>query len=148
MERLAAAARRSLELDCRPDADAPPPDKYTGEDRPSFRQRQHFQARFGGGALGFWGGLRIRGSDYWYSARRRLGPTFLPLTRPRLLQAAVLGALSVMLVDRACRVPFIRLEPACSTLFELWCAHLGCVQTPLHCLLATPICAARFGAAA
>lgn len=35
-------------------------------------------------------------------------------------QAAVLGALSVLLVDRSCRVPFIKLEPACATLFTLW----------------------------
>jgi hypothetical protein len=46
------------------------------------------------------------------------------LRRP-LLQAAVLGALSVMLVDRTCREPFVTMEPACATLFALWCAGPG-----------------------
>lgn len=35
------------------------------------------------------------------------------------LQANVLGALSVMLIDRQCRVPFVKLEPACTTLFTM-----------------------------
>jgi hypothetical protein len=35
------------------------------------------------------------------------------------LQACVLGALSVLIVDRACRQPLIAAEPSCGTLFEL-----------------------------
>jgi hypothetical protein len=41
-------------------------------------------------------------------------------TAPALAQATVLGCLSVLLVDRACRAPFIELEPACATLFAFW----------------------------
>lgn len=40
-----------------------------------------------------------------------------------VFQAAVLGALSVLLVDRECRKPLIALEPGCDTLFSL-CANL------------------------
>lgn len=35
------------------------------------------------------------------------------------MQACVLGALSVLIVDRACRQPLIAAEPSCATLFEL-----------------------------
>jgi len=77
VEVLVEAARRSLTLECCADTAGVPLDQYTGQQRPTFSQRQHFQA-------------------------------------------AVLGALSVLLVDRACRVPFIQLEPACATLFQLW----------------------------
>lgn len=36
-----------------------------------------------------------------------------------LSQACVLGALSVLIVDRACRQPLIAAEPGCGTLFDL-----------------------------
>lgn len=35
------------------------------------------------------------------------------------MQACVLGAFSVLIVDRACRQPLIESEPSCGTLFEL-----------------------------
>jgi hypothetical protein len=35
------------------------------------------------------------------------------------VQACVLGALSVLIVDRTCRQPLIEAEPSCGTLFEL-----------------------------
>lgn len=42
VEVLVAAARRSLELQCCPDAEGSLA-TYTGEERPTFSQRQHFQ---------------------------------------------------------------------------------------------------------
>lgn len=46
------------------------------------------------------------------------------------LQACVLGALSVLIVDRACRDPLVAAEPSCATLFEL-CSDLevSCAAT-------------------
>lgn len=40
-----------------------------------------------------------------------------------ILQACVLGALSVLIVDRACRDALVAAEPSCATLFEL-CSNL------------------------
>lgn len=79
VEALVAAARRSLELDCRAfdDGSAPPPEQYTSADRPTRAQRA-------------------------------------------ALQDATLGALAMMLVDRACRAPFVALEPGCTVLFAFW----------------------------
>lgn len=45
---------------------------------------------------------------------------------PGVSQACVLGALSVLIVDKACRQPLIAAEPACSTLFELSSNLEGC----------------------
>eukprot|EP00878_Enallax_costatus_P009356 GHUV01009778.1.p1 GENE.GHUV01009778.1~~GHUV01009778.1.p1 ORF type:complete len:367 (+),score=140.05 GHUV01009778.1:311-1411(+) len=48
-----------------------------------------------------------------------LAGSIISQTQRNQLQAAVLGSLSVMLVDAACRRPLVALEPGCDTLFQL-----------------------------
>lgn len=128
VELLISGARRSLEMDCRPDAEADPA-AYTRADRPTHGQRQQFQVRSGRAVadanFGSRGWAAVAGSA---GVAAQLASGCMPgITLLLILaantQAAVLGALSVLLVDKACRAPFVKLEPGCATLFELWCVQ-------------------------